>query len=143
MMPGLKSAFRGRLFKAIHAEAAKRKIDHDGLHDLLVSRCHVRSMSDVSDHDLERVYREWTGKTLKRRADLPKRGEAKASNGAQMITGEELMVLDQEFSKRAMSADSRASFIRRQLGGRGIIRTRRDYARVFYGLRAMNTREGM
>lgn len=141
-MPGLKSAFRGRLFKAIHAEAAKRKIDHDALHDLFVSRCHVRSMADVSDHDLERVYKEWTGKGLKRRTALPKRGEATADS-AQMITGEELMVLDQEFSRRAMGQDGRRTFIRRQLRGRDVIRSRRDYAKVFNGIRAMNRRDSL
>jgi hypothetical protein len=142
-MPGLKSALRGRLFKAIHAEAAKRKIDHDGLHDLFVSRCKVRSMSEVSDGELARLYKEWTGKGIRRRATLPKRGEAKSADSLQMITAEELGVLDQEFSKRGMGHEGRANFIRRQLRGRDVIRTRRDYARVFAGIRAMNRREGL
>ena len=139
-MPGLQSGFRGRIFKAVHAEALKRKIDHDGLHNLCVERFKVHSMSDVTDGQLLSIYREWTGKTLRNRAKLPSR--AWKSEGIQMISGEELITLAQEFAKRGLGAEGQRNFIRRQLDGRDQIRTRKEFARVLGGIRAMNKRDG-
>lgn len=143
-MAGRQSAFRGRLFKGVHAEAAKRGLDHDGLRDLCHRSYGVRSMSEISDSDLMSLYKSFTGKGLRRRARLPQRGEAAANPGVEtIITGEELLELDREFAKRSMGEDSRRNFVRRQLRGRDRIVSRRDYSRVLGGLRAMNRREGL
>ena len=138
-MPGLQSGYRGRLFKAVHAEAVKRKIDHDALHDLCVDRFAVHSMSEVTDAQLLSLYKQWTGKTLRARVKLPPRG---TEVGIQMVSGEELIVLAQEFAKRGLGVEGQVSFIRRQLRGRDTLRTRADFKRVLGGIRAMNRRDG-
>lgn len=140
-MAGLKSGYRARLFKAVHAEAAKRQLDHDALHDLCVSRFNVHSMGEVTDAQLLFLYREWTGKTLKTRAEKPRRGTA-GEDRLRMVSGEELVALSQEFATAQMGIESQAAFVRRQLRGRDQIRTRGDFARVYNGLHAMNRRNG-
>ena len=142
-MPGRISGFRGRLFKGLHAEAIKRGVDHDGLRRICRESYGVHSMSEVSDSDLVALYKSFTGKTLKRRSPLPRRGESCGQLVEQMVSGEDLVSLDAEFAKRSMGADARQSFVRRQLGGRDKIVSRRDFARVFHGLRAMSRREGL
>ncbi len=138
---GKNSGYRARLFKAIHAEAAKRRIDHDGLHDVCSERFGVRSMSDLSDVQLHALYRAWTGKQLKRRASLPRRG-ADPVRDMQMVSGEEAIMLEQEYAKRGWGKETSRNFVRRQLRGREEIRTYKDWRRVFQGVRAMNRREG-
>jgi hypothetical protein len=141
MMPGPVSAYRGRLFKAVHAEAQKRKMDHDALRDMCRANYKVHSMSDMTDAQLLGVYRQWTGKTLVNRGKLPRKEETGQEACLTIVSGEDLVMLDQEFAKRGISGDGRANFIRRQLRGRDIIRTRKDYVRVMGGVRAMNRRE--
>jgi hypothetical protein len=140
-MAGAKSAFRTRLFRAIHAEAPKRGFDHDGLHDMCTERFGVHSMSQLSDDQLLAIYRGWTGKTLKRRASLADPGWKQEPDA--MVSGEELTVLDQEFAKRGLGHEGRRNFVRRQLRGRESIRSRKDYVRVLHGIRAMNARENL
>jgi hypothetical protein len=137
-MAGPQVGYRGRLFQAVHAEASKRKMDHDALRDMCKANFGVHSMADVTDAQLLGIYRQWTGKTLKYRGRLPRREE---TPDAEMVSGADLADLDQEFAKRAISGDGRANFIRRQLRGRDIIRTRRDFVRVMSGIRAMNRRD--
>ncbi len=142
-MPGLKAGYRKRLFSAVHAEAAKRKIDHDALHDMCAERFKVRSMADMTDRQLAFLYHDWTGKGLRRRAALPRKGEAAAAGAeAQIVSGEELIELGREFAKREIGEAGRGDFIARQLRGRREIRTRRDWVKVIGGLRAMNRRAG-
>lgn len=138
---GPRSGLRTRLFRAIHAEAVKRRMDHDALHDLCVSGFRVHSMSELTDEQLTSLYKGWTGHGIRTKAKLPKKGEAERAPEVQMVSGEDLIRLDQEFAKRGMGAEGKRNFVRRQLGGREVIRTRRDYARVFNGVRAMNRRE--
>lgn len=143
-MPGRKSAFRGRLFSAVHAEAAKRGMDHDELRRVCQQNYGVHSMSEMTEVNLMKIYQGWTGKGLRRRARLPQRGEAAAtkSGEVQMASGEELVELDAEFARRGLGEEGRENFIRRQLGGRLVVRTRRDFVKVLGGLRAMNRRDG-
>jgi hypothetical protein len=141
-MPGPHSAFRGRLFKAVHAEAAKRDMDHDALRDLCHRSYGVRFMSEMTDADLLKLYRSFTGKSLKRKAQLPRRGELDEA-GERLISGEELVALDAEFARRALGPEARQNFVRRQLKGRDEIRTRSDFVRVWNGIRAMNRRDGV
>ena len=142
-MSGLKSGFRQRIFRAVHAEAIKRKLDHDGLHDLCKSRYSVHSMSELTDGQLLGIYHEWTGKTLKRRVKLPAAGSAEKQVVEQMVSGEDLILLDQEFAKRNWGQETRGKFIARQLRGRQVIRSYGDFARVLGGVRAMNKRDGI
>ena len=140
-MAGKESGYRNRLFRALHAEAPKRRIDHDGLHTIVCERFRLHSMAEASDAQLEAVYREWTGKTLKRRAALPRAGETRSSAAAaQIVSAAEVEDLAAEFSRAGMGQEARKNFVRRQLGGRSEVRTRGDWGRVIGGLRAMRKR---
>ena len=68
---GTKNGYRNRLFRAVHAEALKRRLDHDGLRDLCREKHGVHSMAEMSDSQLLGLYREWTGHTLRTKAKLP------------------------------------------------------------------------
>ena len=140
-MSGVVAGFRQRIFRALHAEAKKRDIDHDALHDIFVQNFHVKSMSDATDAQLVGLYRQWTGKTLRRRAKLA--GAGWKGEPDAMVSGEEMVELGQEFAKRGLGADGQQNFVRRQLKGRAQIRTRRDFIRVIHALRAMNERDGV
>jgi len=138
---GPKSGFRTRLFRAVHVEGAKRGLDHDGLRAMALEHFGVHSMADLKDEQLVAMYKGWTGKGLKRTAKLPRAGEAAAAGAAQMVSADELEAFEMECAKRGWGVETKRNFVRRQLGGRDVIRTRRDFARVFAGVRAMNRRE--
>ena len=143
-MPGKVSGYRARLFRGLHSEGVKRGIDHDGLHDLCCREFAVRSMGDATDHQLEGLFRRWTGHTIRGRGKLPRRGEAaKAASAAQMVSGEEINMLEAEFALRDLGTEGRANFVRRQLRGRDQVQTRADWARVITPLRAMNRKDGL
>ncbi len=141
-MPGPQKGQRIRLFRAIHAEALKRKLDHDALHAMAHDRFGVHSMSELTDEQLLSIYRGWTGKGLRRAGRLPSRGEL-AAKGEEMVSAGDLEELAQAFSARGLGIDGQANFVRRQLRGRAEIRTRKDFVRVMGGLRAMNRRAGV
>jgi hypothetical protein len=126
----------------VHAEAVKRGLDHDALHDLARERYGVHSMSELTDEQLLAIYRGWTGKGLKRAGTLPKRGEL-AGKGDEIVSAGDLEDLAREFGARGLGADGQRNFVRRQLRGRETIRSRKDFVRVMGGLRAMNRRDGV
>jgi len=130
---------RARLFRAVHAEAGRRKIDHDGLHDLCRHRFGVSSMADLTEEQLEAIYRAWTGHGI-RTKPLPKRGYAR-TNETEMVSPDDLETLARAFARRDWGEETQRNFIRRQLRGRDQIRTRRDFWKVFSGVRAMNRRD--
>jgi hypothetical protein len=131
---------RVRLFRAVHAEASKRGLDHDALRDVCRERFSVHSMGELTEGQLESLYRGWTGHGMKRKSALPKRGYAKTTEAA-MVSGEDLETLGRAFAARGWGKETQRVFIRRQLGGREQIRTRRDFWKVFSGVRAMNRRD--
>jgi hypothetical protein len=131
---------RAKLFRALHAEASKRGMDHDGLRDACRERYSVHSMGDLSDAQLEALYRGWTGHGLKRKSPLPKRGYARGQD-VEMVSAEDIDLLGRAFAARGWGKETQTAFIRRQLNGRAEIRTRRDFWRVFSGVRAMNRRD--
>lgn len=135
---GPNAGFRSRLMRAIHAEAAKRHIDHDSLRDICRDRCGVRSMQEMTGEQLYALYHQWTGKGLRKRA---KSAAAGAEDHSQLISGEEMIELAQEFAKRGWGQQTQANFIRRQLHGRAVIRTRGEWRKVLHGVRAMNRRD--
>jgi len=130
-----------RLFRALHAEARKRGLDHDGLRDVCALKFGVRSMTELDEGQLRTLYRDWTGRGLKRKTPLPKRGCARAP-GIEMVSGEDLETLARAFALRGWDERTQRQFVRRQLG-REEIRTRKDFWRVFSGVRAMNRRDGI
>jgi hypothetical protein len=138
-MPGKVAGLRNRLFRGIHAEASKRGMDHDALHAMAKEQYGAHSLSALTDAQLLNIYHGWTGKVLRRQAKLGSPGWK--NEPPQMISGEEVVALDQEFATRALSGEGRKRFVRRQLKGRDQVRTRGDYIRVLHALRAMNQRD--
>lgn len=132
---GKEKGYRNRVMRALHAEAAKRKIDHDGLRDLF----RVRSLSTVETGEIVKVLNSW-GKRM-RQSVLPRKGYAAAGGAVEMVSGEDLTLLGDAFQRAGWGENQQRAFIRRQLGGRETIRTRKDFHRVFSGMRAINRRE--
>ena len=90
------------------------------------------------------MLRSWTGKTV-RKSPLPRKGYAarcEATGQIEMVSGEDLTLMADAFQRRGWTAEQQRNFIRRQLGGRETVRTRKDFHRVFSGVRAMNRRDG-
>jgi hypothetical protein len=138
---GKDKARRAKIFRALHAEAAKRKMDHDALRDLIHERTGVHSMADATTQQLYDLLHSWTGKGIKRTTPLPRKGCTAPEAPKQFVSGEDLDTLAEAFNRRGWAEETRRVFIRRQLRGRETIRTVADFHRVFSGVRAMNRRD--
>lgn len=137
---GPASAYRAKLFRALHAEGIKRGMDHDALRDTFG----VKSMSTISTEQLQARLKDWTGKSVRRVTPLPRRGYGKKRGPLEMVTEEDLATLAEAFGRRGMDKISQQCFIFRQLGGKdSVVRTRGDFHKVFSGIRAMNRRDGL
>ena len=136
---GPHKGFRAKLFRALHAEAIKRAMDHEALRDTFG----VKSMSTIPTEQLQDRLKAWTGKSVRRTTPLPRRGYGKKKGPLEMVTGEDLNTLAEAFSRRGMDNDAQWLFIQRQLSGRDEIRTLGDFHKVFSGIRAMNRRDGI
>lgn len=135
---GKEKAFRAKVFRALHAEALKRGIDHDGLREIF----RTRSLSEVPTQTLVAQMRGW-GKGMRASA-LPRKGygkKAEAAGEIEMVSGEDLVLLGDAFQRRGWTHEQQRNFIRRQLGGREIVKTRGEFHKVFSGVRAMNRRD--
>ncbi len=133
---------RAKLMQALHAEAAQRGMDHDALRDVARMKFGVTSMGLLKFGQLKTLFRDMTGKLFvtHKAPDLPRRGYGKQGE-LEIVSGEELELLERAFAKRGWGPETKAQFVRRQLNGRDQIRTRADFHRVFSGVRAMNRRD--
>lgn len=111
---------------------------HEELRDLL--GCH--SMAEATTDALQQLMHVWTGHNLRQKRPLPRKGYVK-SGELEMVSGADLNTLAAAFSIRGWNEDTKRNFIRRQLHGRETIQTRKDFYRVFSGVRAMNRRDGI
>ena len=139
---------RTRVMRALHAEGAKRGLDHEGLREMCRGRFGVASMGDLDLAQAASLYKDVTGTEFlvagqgpAPRVKLPERGYA-ARGETQIVSGGELELLERAFAKRGWGPATKSAFIRRQLRGREQIRTRADFQRVFRGVQAMNRRDG-
>jgi len=142
--PGKDPGVRSRLFRAIHAEALKRGLDHDALHDLCALKFHAPSMAALDPGQLKTLYRDLAGKNLRprRQSPLPRAGYGRHNEPLELITPDDLETLARACAIRGWGQDTLSAFTLRQLG-HAQIRTRHDFHRVFSGLRAMNRRDGL
>ena len=139
---------RTRVMRALHAEGAKRGLDHEGLREMCRGKFGVASMGDLDLAQAASLYKDVTGTEFlvagrgpAPRVKLPERGYA-ARGETQIVSGGELELLERAFAKRGWGPATKLAFIRRQLGGREQIRTRADFQKVFRGVQAMNRRDG-
>lgn len=101
----------------------------------------VHSLSAVDADALVGMLRGWKLR-VPRKTQLPRAGDqALQPETPQMVSGEDLESLGRAFAQRGWGPDTQKTFIRRQLGGREVVRTVRDFQRVFSGVRAMNRRD--
>lgn len=130
--------------RALHAEGAKRGYDHAGLHDLCWVKFGAGSMAALDLGQLKTFFADLVGRNFRRRraTPLPRKETARGAD-LEMVGAEDLETLGNAFALRQWGPETRAEFIRRQLGGREQIRTRGDFWRVFSGVRAMNRRDGL
>ncbi|KKM81379.1 hypothetical protein LCGC14_1330380 [marine sediment metagenome] len=139
----MKTNVKSRLFRALHAEASRKGLDHDALRDIAKERFGVESMSVLTVDNLQHLHRDLTGRWFHaRKAPLPKRGTA-AAGEMEIISPGHLETLARAFAKRGWGRDTQRAFIRRQLRGREQIRTTADFQKVFRGVQAMNRRDGL
>lgn len=132
-------SYRARLMRAVHAEGLKRGFDHEGLRAVCRERWGVASMREATDRQLAELYHAWTGKGLRRQTPLPRKGVL-AAPAEELVSGEDLNTLAEAFARRGWGPETQRAFIKRQTRGREQIRTRKDFWRVFSGLRAMERR---
>jgi len=141
---GVKDKRRAPLMRALHAEGARRGLDHADLR----ARAGVASLSEMDVQALARLYLDVTGTeflfhaTKAQRVTLPPRGCARRGSTV-MASAEELELLERAMAVRGWGTDTKKVFVRRQLRGREVIRTRADFQRVFRGVQAMNRRDGL
>ena len=76
-----------------------------------------------------------------RAAPLPRKGYGKDTNEVELVSAENITLLGDAFQQRGLTPEQQRNFIRRQLGGREVVRTNADFHRVFSGIRAINRRE--
>ena len=136
---------RSRLFRAIHAEARKKGLDHDALHDICLLKFQASSMAALDPAQLKTLFRDLTGKNLRparRQSPLPRAGYGTHNEPLELVTPDDLETLARACAIRGWGQDTLRAFIIRQLG-HDQIRTRRDCHRVFSPLRAMNRRDGL
>lgn len=139
-MPGVKSGYRARLMRGIHAQGLKQRLDHDRLHDLVRENYQCASMSHMTDGQLLALYKLLAGgRELKKRGKLPNRGEVPGAN-AEIASAEDLVLLDHHFAKAGFTEEGKVAFLKRQLKGRDCVRTRGDVTRVMTAVRAINRR---
>jgi hypothetical protein len=129
--------------RALHAEAMKRGLDHEGLREVCRLKFGVASMAGMTAGQLKTAFRDLTGKNFvqHRKVTLPPRGYAQ-SGQAELASPEELEVLERACALRGWGPEAKKAFVRRQLRGREVVRTRADFQRVFRGVQAMNRRDG-
>jgi len=138
---------RALVMRALHAEGARRGLDHDGLRDVAAARFQAASMSALSLKELAEMYLGLTGQEFlfhqsKSHVTLPPRGITQSCL-TELVSGEELELLERAFAARGWGNETKKAFIRRQLRGLEQIRTRADFQRVFRGVQAMNRRDGI
>jgi len=135
---------RTAVMRALHAEGAKRGLDHEGLREMCRGRFGVASMGDLDLAQAASLYKDLTGTEFlvreRPKVKLPERGYA-ARGETQIVSGGELELLERACAKRGWGPATKLAFVRRQLG-RDQIRTRADFQRVFRGVQAMNRRDG-
>lgn len=85
--------------------------------DLCRQRFQVASMSAMNEGRLQTLYHDWTGKSVRRRSPLPKKGAAKGKTDA-MVSKEDIETLGRAFAARNWGPETQRLFVSRQLGGR-------------------------
>lgn len=144
-MPDTQS--RAVSMRALHAEARKRGLGHDELHDLALQRFGKGSLGELTAAELRR----WAGEL--RRAQTPRSGQGRRRQGTdgtrrqkpsgvvELAGSKELELIGGYAEALGWGRDRLDGFIRRQLGERGKVRTLAEANKVIHGLKALYRRE--
>lgn len=143
---------RARFLRGLHAEARKRGLSHDDLHELVARKFRVDSLSKLTEKQLREWYREFTGKGFKHRG-VPAGSRAWASGNAgrrgpgqqkvvELVNGDDLAMLANLAAQIGWSVSALHVFIERQIGRRAI-RTMAEFNRVLWPMKAIARRKGI
>jgi len=145
---------RAKMMRGLHAEASKRGLSHDGLHELVEKRYGVASLSQLSEAQLREWYREFSGKGFRhpgmgsasrRRAAGTagkKAGSMPAPRVVELAGADDIAMLIDLAARIGWSVTALHKFVARQLG-REQIRTMADVNKVLWALKAIARRRGI
>ena len=146
-----------KLLRAVHAEAAKKDLDHHALHAQAVECFGVDSIAVLTEQQLRDLFRGVAGRPYRakhpgvrgneRRQAAGMAGRKKAPGGADVdekvvhlaTTADVQLCYDAAYAI-GWDRERLMSFIRRQLGGRETIRTLAECNKVLWPLKAMGRR---
>ncbi len=127
--------------KAIFAEARKRGLDNEALHDMVESITRrTRSISSLSYAEAQKVIQRLKGDEFKPLRTL--QYHRQKAGIKQLVQDAQLTLIAELASQRNWSAESLTKFCRRQCR-HDRPRTTEDANKVIEGLKAMNKREGL
>jgi hypothetical protein len=145
---------RSKMMRGLHAEARKRGLSHDGLHELVEKRYGVRSLSQLSEAQLREWYREFSGKGFRHRGIAPgsrawaagNAGKKAAPDGARKVVelagADDIAMLIDLAARIGWSVTGFHKFVARQLG-REQVRTMADVNKVLWALKTIARRKGI
>jgi hypothetical protein len=145
---------RAKYFRGLHAEASRRGLSHDALHELARSRYGVDSLAKLTDAQLRSWYREICGRGFRHpgvasraAADAAGKAGRRVASGAppkvvRMVSGDDLAMLAELAFSIGWTREGLEKFVRRQLS-RDAIRTVAEFNRVLWGLKAQARRKGL
>ena len=127
--------------QAIFAEARKRRIDQDGLRDIVedVTR-RTRSIKELTYNEAQRVIQRLKGNSFVPLRTLQYRRQQ--AGVPQLVTQQQLNLIGELASQREMSVEALTKFSKR-VCKREMPRTTADANKVIEGLKSMNRRDGL
>ena len=145
-----------KLLRAVHAEAAKRDLDHDALHAQAVERFGVDSIAVLTEQQLRELFRGLAGRPYRAKhpgvrgnerrqaAGTAGRNKGQAADGGKEVvhlatTADVQLCYDAAYAI-GWDQERLISFIRRQLKGKEQIRTLAECNKVLWPLKAMGRR---
>jgi hypothetical protein len=151
---------RSKMMRGLHAEASKRGLSHDGLHELVEKRYGVASLSQLSEAQLREWYREFSGKGFRHRGmgsasrrraagaagrrqpDQPINRSTDQSKVIELASADDIAMLIDLAGQIGWSVTALHKFVARQIG-RENIRTMAEFNKVLWALKAIARRKGI
>lgn len=141
-----------KFLPAIFAEARKRGVSHEELHDTIWLAYQKRSLKDLTAAQSIELIQGLRGESEPQRDIPPDRRRAMNAHGrkdydttgeaAYMVNDAEMNILRKAATLRGWSDETLHDFVERQLGHRNV-RTMADFNKVLWPLKRMNKRDGL
>lgn len=138
---------RDKALRGLHAEARKRGLDHDALHEIALERFQRGSLRDLSvaqiqgwANELRQAQAPRSAASRRRQGTAGRKTAGKAAKVVELVGAKELELIGGYAEALGWDRARLDGFIRRQLGEHGRVRTVGDANKVIDGLRAMYRR---